>query len=127
MRYHAMNNNQPGRIQIHGDGIGGVTEELIEKRAEELARMDGRRKAGEQDRHAAREDLLNPGPPPSPEADERTAPVELWSMAAASRAHRGVHTDLDDEESAAEQLVSEGVEEADRDQRLSASDEQAVD
>lgn len=122
-----MNNNQPGRIQIHGDGIGGVTEELIEKRAEELARMDGRRKAGEQDWHAASEDLLNPGPPPSPEADERTEPVELWSMSAASRAHRGVHMDLDDEESAAEQLVSEGVEEADRDQRLSASDEQAVD
>ncbi len=120
-----MNNNPSGRIQIHGEGIGGVTVELVEKRAEEIARMDGRAHAGEQDRLAALDELQNPGPPPAPEADETAAPVELWSMAEASKGHRGVHTPLEDEQSAAEQLVNEGVEEADRDLRLSASDENA--
>ncbi len=122
-----MNNNQAGRIQIHGNGIGGLTDELVEKRAEEIARIDGRRHVGEQDRVAALEELQNPGPPPSPEADERTTPVGLWSQAEASKAHRGVQTDLEDGQSAAEQLVNEGVEEADRDQRLSASEEKLED
>jgi hypothetical protein len=116
-----MNNNPPGRIQIHGDGIGGVTPELVDKRAEEIARMDGRPHAGEQDLIVALEELQNPGPPPPPEADERSNPIELWSTVETSKAHRGVNTTSDDEQTDAEQLFNEGVEEADRDLRLSST------
>lgn len=118
-----MNTKKPGRIQIHGSGVGEISDADIKQRASEMARMDGRSVAGAQDRVTARKELENPGPPPAPEADETVAPVELWSRAAASRGHRGVHVSLDDEQSPGEVLVNEGLEEADRDQRLSASEE----
>jgi hypothetical protein len=115
-----------GRIQIHGRGIGEISDSDIQRRASEIAHMDGRSEAAEQDRFRAREELLHAGtPPPPPEADESTKPVESWGKGPASRAQRGVRTDLEDEVSAAEQLVSEGLEEADHDQRLSATEEQS--
>lgn len=118
-----MSTKNPGRIQIHGEGVGEISEDDIETRAKELAVMDGRREIKGHDRVRAREELLNPGPPPAPEADETVRPVELWSKASASIGHEGVHNELEDEANLAEQLVEEGVEEADREQRLSASEE----
>lgn len=112
--------NNVGRIQIHGSGVGEISEADIERRAREIALADGRNRPGAQDLAAAREELTDPRTPPAPEADETVRPVELWSKAAASVGHRGVHTSLDDEQSGAEQLVNEGLEEADRDQRVSA-------
>lgn len=123
LRNLCMSTKNPGRIQIHGEGVGELGEEDIEKRARELAFIDGRKEAKEHDRVRAREELLNPGPAPAPEADESERPVELWSKAAASFAHEGAHSELEDEASLAEQLVEEGIEEADREQRLSASEE----
>ncbi len=123
MRIVGMNKNT-GRIQIHGNGVGEISETDIEQRAAEIARMDGRTQAAAQDRLAAREELQHPGPQSESDADEAVAPVELWSEAAASYGHRGVNSALEDEQSAGEKLVNEGVEEADSDQRLSASEEQ---
>jgi hypothetical protein len=110
-------------METRGRGDGEISDDAIARRAEELARMDGRPRASEQDRFHAREELANPGPPPSPEADETVRPVEKWSMAAASHGHEGPHVELEDEQSAAEQLVAEGVEEADHDRRVAASEE----
>ena len=118
-----MSNHQPGRIQIHGKGIGEISEADIDQRAREIAKTDGRRAAGPQDRTSALNELQHSGPPPSPEADESTGPVELWSNALASKGHRGVQSGEDDEESPAEQLVNEGLEEADTDRRIAASKE----
>ncbi len=118
-----MSKQNRGRIQIHGEGIGEISERDIETRAREIALMDGRQEAKEHDRIRAREELLNPGPPPAPEADETVEPVELWSKGAASRGRDGVHSELDDETMVAQQLVEEGIEEADRELRLSSSEE----
>lgn len=118
-----MSTKHPGRIQIHGQGVGELTEADIDTRARELALMDGRREVREHDRQRAREELLFPGPPAPPEADESVKPVELWSMAPASMGHEGPHSELEDEANLAEELVEEGVEEADREQRLSATEE----
>ncbi len=117
-----MSTKNPGRIQIHGQGVGEISEDDIEKRAKEIAVMDGRKEAKDHDRVRAREELLNPGPAPAPEADETERPVELWSNATASLGHEGAHSEIEDEAIIAEQLVEEGVEEADREQRLSASE-----
>lgn len=117
-----MSKHNPGRIQIHGEGIGEISEEDVETRAKEIALMDGRREAKDHDRARAREELLNPGPAPAPEADETEYPVELWSNGSASRGSEGVHSELEDEALMDEQLVEEGVEEADREQRLSSSE-----
>jgi len=118
-----MSAKNPGRIQIHGEGVGELSEDDIETRAKEIAMMDGRREAKDHDRVRAREELLNPGPSAAPEADETARPVELWSKGAASLGHEGAHVEPEDEANLAEQLVEEGVEEADREQRLSANED----
>jgi len=109
------------RIQIHGRGVGEISEADIEARAREIAEADGRTRPGSRDILQAREELTNPRAPAAPEADETVRPVGLWSKGASSVGRRGVHTHLEDEQSGAEQLVNEGLEEADRDQRVSAT------
>jgi hypothetical protein len=116
--------NTPGRIQIHGAGIGELSESDLERRAQEIARMDGRNAANAVDRARAREELLHAGPPPAPEADETEHPVRLWSEAAGSAGHQAPRIGPEDEESPVEQLFNEGLEEAERDQRLSACEDQ---
>jgi hypothetical protein len=109
-------------METHGAGDGEISDEAIANRAEELARIDGRKHAAEQDRYHAREELTHPGPPPPPEADETEHPVEKWSEAVGSHGHQAFHAELEDEQSAAEQLVNEGIEEADHEQRVAASE-----
>lgn len=124
-RSKGMSAKNVGRIQIHGHGIGEISDEDIERRALEIAQADGRPEAGDQDRLAARDELQNPGPPPSPEADETAGPIESWSKAPASRGQPGTRNHPEDEQTAAEQLVNEGLEEADRDRRRSASEDRS--
>lgn len=114
--------NTSGRIQIHGAGIGEISEADLARRALEIARMDGRTSANSIDRDHAREELLHAGPPPAPEADETVQPVRLWSEAVGSTGHQAPKVAMEDEYSAVEQLINEGLEEAERDQRLSASE-----
>lgn len=115
--------NTPGRIQIHGAGIGELSEGDLELRAAEIARMDGRTSANAVDRDRAKDELLHAGPPPAPEADETEHPVRLWSESIGSIGHQAPRIGPEDEESPVEQLFNEGLEEADRDLRLSASEE----
>lgn len=114
--------NTSGRIQIHGAGIGEISESDLNRRAAEIARMDGRTAANALDRDRAREELLHAGPPPAPEADETVQPVRLWSEGVGSVGHQAPRIGPEDAESPVEQLFYEGLEEAERDQRLSASE-----
>lgn len=114
--------NTPGRIQIHGAGVGELSNADLERRAREIAHMDGRTAANAADRAHARDELVNSGPPPAPEADETDQPVLLWSEAAGSIGHQAPRIGPEDEISPVEQLINEGLEEAERDQRLSASE-----
>jgi hypothetical protein len=114
--------NTSGRIQIHGAGVGELSESDLERRAAEIARMDGRSAVNAADRSNAREELLHSGPPPAPEADETVHPVRLWSESMGSIGHQAPRIGPEDEESPVEQLFNEGLEEAERDQRLSASE-----
>ena len=116
-----MNTPNEGRIQIHGAGVGEISDSDLARRADEIARMDGRAKANPADLVAAREEIQHTGPPPAPEADETVTPIRHWSDAPTSLGHQAPRIGEDDEISLAEQLVNEGLEEADRDQRLSAS------
>ena len=110
-------------METRGRGDGEISDDAIAQRATELARIDGRTHASEQDRFHAREELTHPGPPPAPEADETVRPVEKWSQSTASQGHQAPQVELEDEQSAAEQLVYEGIEEADHDQRVAASED----
>jgi hypothetical protein len=111
--------NTSGRIQIHGAGVGEISESDLERRALEIAHMDGRTAANAADRAQARNELTHSGPPPAPEGDEE---IRRWSEAAGSTGHQAPRIGPEDEISPVEQLINEGLEEADRDQRLSASE-----
>ena len=114
-----MNETSIPRIQIHGQGIGEISSDDIHRRAVELARLENRHTPNKADHQRALEELEQVGPPPPPEADESEAPVRKWSESMASSGHRAPKVGFDDDH-LSEQLVEEGLAEAERDQRLSA-------
>jgi len=118
-----MNESSIPRIQIHGTGVGEISDDDIHRRALELARLENRSSPNKADHQRALEELQQVGPPPPPEADESEAPIRKWSEAMASTGHQAPKVGFNDDH-IVEQLVQEGLEEAERDQRLSASEAQ---
>lgn len=110
----------PSRISVAGEGTGELDAAAIERRARELAVIDGRREPEEADFARAEQDLLHPGVPPAPEEGEE--PVKLWSENMGGQAHQGETFAIDDEENAAAELVEEGLQEADHNQRSAAGE-----
>lgn len=121
-----MNINEPtkGRILIHGRGAGGISSTDIERRARELADIDGRSGAEITDADLARAEAELMGtvlPATSVEDEEADAastrdPSEPLSI-------NGKEIPLregPDEEKAVERLALEGVEEAQHEQMLAA-------
>lgn len=58
----------------------------------------------------------------APEVDPRTVELTQWDQAPASTGTAAPKTGMEDEIPPGEQLVEEGLDEADREQRLAASD-----
>lgn len=115
----------PQKIEIAGSGLGEVSDTDIDKRAGELARIAGRQRPHDGDFMQAREELSTTVQPFAPEA---IAPIVeeivTWDespIATGDRAARGLP---EDEANIGEQLVEEGIEEAEHDRRVSALDEQ---
>ncbi len=117
-------NPSRGKIEIGAEGLGTVTLEMIETRAAELAKMDGRPQFNEADLQQARAELqarVEPGT--FPEVDERTENIVAWDEPPAASGRQIPTRPPDDEANVAEQLVTEGIEEAEHSQRLSAADD----
>ena len=124
--YKIMNINEPtkGRIFIGGRGAGGVSKEDIERRARQLADIDGRSGPGITDRDLARAEAELMGlvlPATSVEDEEADGamtrdPSEPLSI----KGHEIPLREGPDEEKAVERLALEGVEEAQHEQMLAA-------
>lgn len=113
------------KILAGNSGLGVPSPEQVDARALELAKMDGRSDANEADVRAARAELLRRDEPEqSPEVDERTEDLMTWDEPVGSTGTRAPKVGPDDEFAGVQDLVEEGIEEADHDQRLTASDEQ---
>jgi hypothetical protein len=115
-----------GRIAHHGAGLGTVTPEMVQRRAREIAISDGR--AGNEvtsaDWEQARRELLGAANSPNAESDvEEAGSTTGWDPAPPSIGHRADTQEVDDEETMAEQLIQEGIEEADHDERVQAGRE----
>jgi Protein of unknown function (DUF2934) len=115
-----------GRITQHGAGLGTVTPEMVQRRAGEIALSDGR--AGNEvtsaDWEQARRELLGAANSPSAESDiEEAGSTAGWDPAPPTIGQRADTQEADDEQTMAEQLVQEGVEEADHDERVQAGRE----
>jgi hypothetical protein len=109
-----------GKI-LHGtQGLGTVTPKMIEERAREIARSDGRSQANDLDRSRAREDLTGPTSD-SDKLPTTEEPGRDWQMPLVSTGEKAPTVRPEDDENIVEKLFHEGIEEADHDQRLSSA------
>lgn len=121
-------NAETHRIEIGGAGFGEASDETIEQRARDIARADGRDAAEDRDRAAAFAELRAPlasateGDIHLTEANRPDAGVPPTSTGS-----QAPTIEAEDEETLAESLVQEGIEEADRDVRTRAGESAADD
>jgi hypothetical protein len=106
-----------GKILRRNKGIGTVTTQMIDERAREIARSDGRTQPNDLDRSRAREELAGPTSA-SEKAPTREEPGRDWQIPLVSSGEKARTVRPDDDENIPEKLIMEGVEEADHDQRL---------
>jgi len=122
-----MNSNHslPDRLKAASPGLGEASGTEVERRAIELAQMDGRDAFTDADLVRAAAELggsdAAPLPPEvvAPEIGELTA----WDDPVGQDGHRAERHPLDDESTIGERLVRDGIEEADHDRRVSAADD----
>lgn len=105
-----------GKIVCGTEGLGTVTAEMIEKRAREIAFSDGRNRANDLDRSNAREELT--GAKLGSEGPTKEEPGRDWEMPLVSTGEKAPTVKPEDDQSIPEELIHEGIEEADHDQRL---------
>ena len=111
---------QRGKLVRGREGVGTVTPQMIEERAREIACSDGRSRPNDLDRTSAREELTG-AISYSEKRPTREGPGRDWQMPLVSTGEKAPTVRPEDDENIPEKLVREGVEEADRDQRLSSS------
>jgi hypothetical protein len=115
-----MDEAQPSGKMIRGtEGVGTVSLQMIEERAREIARSDGREQPNDLDRTRAHEDLIG-ATSGSEKPATKEEPGRDWGMPLVSTGEKAPTVRPEDEENIPEKLVQEGVEEADHDQRSSA-------
>lgn len=110
---------QTGKISTHFRGIGTVTREMVDARAREIARINGRQNILDSDWIQARQELQ--GIAPEPAEEEGVSGLKTWDAAPASSGERAAKFFAADEQTVAEQLVREGVDEATHDQMVEGS------
>jgi hypothetical protein len=93
---------------------------MIEERAREIARSDGREQLDDLDRTHAREELIG-STSGSEKAPMREEPGRDWQMPLVSTGEKAPTVRPEDDENIPAKLVHEGVEEADHDQRLKSA------
>lgn len=116
-------NHIKGRLSSAGHGIGNVTERMMNDRAQDLAAIAGRagKRPTDADIEQARremtgEDGLNPAPSP-----EEMLPEEArWNPVPESTGEAAPRVMPVDEQTLSEQLVEEGIAEAEYDQMREA-------
>jgi hypothetical protein len=119
-------NNNEGRFSENGRGLGTVTEEMVRQRAAELALINGRPPGQilDSDIDEARRELtgretLVPTPPPAEELTED----QRWQPVAESTGNKAPTMPAPDEQTFAEELVEEGVEDAEQDRMVQGTRE----
>ncbi len=112
-----------GKINLHGNGLGVPSPEMVEKRAREIAMIDERNpdEFTETDWHQAKNELTGVEASHTPEVgddmdDDRSERDEVIGASG----HRAPKNGYEDENNVGEELVSGGIEEAAHDQMVEA-------
>jgi hypothetical protein len=118
----------PGKITVHGNGLGIPSREEVEKRAREIALIDERDpdEYTDADWDQARRELLGDVLPSPPEETKQNINLQdEWEVTPKDSGHRVPRPGIDEnEETLGEHLVADGVEEASHDQMLEARREE---
>lgn len=100
---------QRGKIVCGTEGVGTVTPQMIEERAREIARSDGRQQPNDLDRSHAHEELIGAASG-SEKLPMREDPGRDWEMPLVSTGEKAPTVRPEDDENIPEKLVREGVE-----------------
>ena len=118
---------RPGKIEVHGNGLGAPSPQEVERRAREIAMIDERNPDEFTDtdwKQARRELLGEENNTPPEETSDNADLTEEWTVVASSKGHRMTRPGTDEEETVGEHLVIDGLEEAAHDQMLEARREE---
>jgi len=111
------NRVEEGRFTAQGHGLGTVTREMVLKRARELAMINGREQVLESDFEQAKRELTQEQHiTPEPNATESLPEDKRWEPVPESSGREVPKVPTPDEQTFAEKLVEEGVEDAEHDQ-----------
>jgi hypothetical protein len=119
---------EEGRLSDRGEGLGTVTNEMVLKRAREIAIINGRSRNNVLDSdldQAKREFQGEDEMKPSPTAAESLPEDERWDPIGGSEGHQAPTVPAPDEQTVAEKLYDEGVADAEHDQEIEATREEA--
>jgi hypothetical protein len=107
-----------GIISEHFCGVGTVTSERVTQRAREIALINGRppNHFTQEDFNEAKRELT--GEPVDASDEGAVANVTAWDESPSDSGHTVEKEIADDEQSVAEQLVEQGVNEAEHDQMV---------
>jgi hypothetical protein len=111
-----------GRISDHFKGVGTVTRDMVEERARELALINGRgpNDYTESDWTEALRELTGVHSETAPE-EQAIAGAKRWDQTPGSTGRKVPRVEPSDEQTYAERLVSEGVDEAEHTQMVRGS------
>jgi hypothetical protein len=122
-----QNQIEEGRFSEQGRGLGTATEDMVRKRAGEIAVINGRSKNNilKSDWDQARRELTGrEGLAPASSKAENLPEDKRWDPVPGSEGRRGEPTvPAHDEQTVAEKLVEEGVADAEHDQMTQATRE----
>src|SRR5262249_36851065 len=118
---------RPGKIELHGNGLGAPSSEEAERRAREIAMIDerGPDEFTEADWKQARRELMGEEDNVPPEETPDNADLtEEGSGIATPKGHPRPRAGSEEEETVGEHCVIDGIEEAAHDQMLEARREE---
>ena len=110
-----------GKISDHFKGMGTVTSDTVLERAREIALINGRgpNHYNQEDFMAAKRELTGETPGNDGEANEdMVAGLVTWDEPVNAAGHPVEREEMEDEKSSAEQLVEEGMSEAEHEQMV---------
>ena len=118
---------QSAKIIQHSEGMGIPCAYTVRQRALELAQIDGRDESNEQDWIDAKRELHGGHEPndTNGELDMETV-ISGHDMVASSLGHHAAKLGFDDQDNVAEELIAEGMDEAEHEQMLAARQERDV-
>ena len=105
-----------------GGGSAAPDEVTLQERAEELAEIDGREEPNKKDFTDARAELLTTGSAPAAPEAGALENLTAWDTPLTAAGAQAPKFGSDEETNIAQKLVEEGLEEADHDRRLTASE-----